>query len=325
MDPATAESENPLVLARDRAERAEQRLLDALESISDGFALYDAEDRLVYVNDNYLSINKGRREDYRAGITFEEVAWLWARSGQMREAIGREEAWVAERIASHRSKNYFFLRQLTDGRWIRGTETVTSDGSLVVMLADVTRVKESEDALRDSELRFRAVVEASPAAINVKDLEGRYVVSNAIHAAHHGKHSDQIVGLTERELVAESSAGLDADYDEAVLERDRQVAASGQPMTGIEEWATDPEGRRSCWLTTKLPLRDPDGETRHILTLSHDITEHKRAEQALKDGEQRFRDFADAASDWFWEWTRTCGSAISRISTGRSIRRSPSS
>src|SRR5215468_8235698 len=89
--------------ARDNATQAQTRLTDAIESISEGFSLYDADDRLVICNRRYRDMHGAGSIDFvKQGISFETILRNAAASGEVRDAEGDVEAWVAERMARHR-------------------------------------------------------------------------------------------------------------------------------------------------------------------------------------------------------------------------------
>ena len=91
---------------------ARQRLIDAIESISEGFALYDAEDRLVLCNSVYREILfPGLADVVVPGTQFETIIRHAAEGGLVAEARGREEDWIAERLSAHRDLVVMMIRQ----------------------------------------------------------------------------------------------------------------------------------------------------------------------------------------------------------------------
>jgi prevent-host-death family protein len=153
--------------------------------------------------------------------------------------------------------------------------------------------KQVEEALVESELLCGTILDAIPAAINVKDGAGRYLLSNRNHAALHDLCPEEVAGKTVRELLTAAGSFLDRQYADVVLERDSQVLASGQPMGEFEEWATDRDGQTVCWLTAKIPLRDGEGRYGRVLTVSRNITQRKRAEESLRESRDQIRLIAD--------------------------------
>ncbi|NTW97965.1 MAG: STAS domain-containing protein [Oscillochloris sp.] len=123
------------------------QIRDALESISDGFALYDPSDRLVFFNQHYRRLYDRSRDLIVTGRSFTDVVRGGVQRGQYPDAIGREEAWIAERIRQHRECRTVELR-LSDGVWLRSIDERTSDGGIVCIRTDISVVKRAE-ALRE--------------------------------------------------------------------------------------------------------------------------------------------------------------------------------
>jgi class 3 adenylate cyclase/HAMP domain-containing protein len=128
---------------------ARRRLIAAIESISEGFSLYDADDRLVICNSNYIRIMYPGIEDaVTPGMSFEAVVRRAVERGLVGDAEGRVEEWVAERLARHRAPGEPLLQRRGD-RWILISERKTEDGSTVAVYADITELKQRENQLAD--------------------------------------------------------------------------------------------------------------------------------------------------------------------------------
>ena len=127
--------------------RSRQRLTNAIESISDGFALYDADDRLVIYNSRYGGMMyAGVEERLRPGMTFEQIVRRALDEGRI--ALGGAEAgsWLANRLAKHRSPGEPHVQMRTGGQWIRISERRTEDGGTVAIYSDITELKQAEEA-----------------------------------------------------------------------------------------------------------------------------------------------------------------------------------
>lgn len=136
--------------AEQAVKQSEQRLLVAIESISEGFSLYDSDDRLVVFNSRYRAIlYPGLAFDLAPGMTFESIVRRAAEHGLIEEAAGRVEEWVAARIASHRHPTGPHIHQRGDGRWILVSERRTQDGGSVAVYSDITELKNREEQLAE--------------------------------------------------------------------------------------------------------------------------------------------------------------------------------
>ena len=158
--------EQELAAARDKATEAQRRLVDAIESISEGFSLYDADDKLVIYNRRYRDMHgTGSIDVVNEGASFETILRNAAASGEIRDAEGHVEAWVAERLARHRDPKGTHVQRRSDGGWIQITERKTDDGGTVATYTDITDMKQAEQAILESEQRLRVIAEAAPMAV----------------------------------------------------------------------------------------------------------------------------------------------------------------
>lgn len=148
---------------------------------------------------------------------------------------------------------------------------------------DVTGRKQAEGARRASEAMLKAVLDAIPVRVFWKDRESRYLGCNAPFAHDAGLAApEELLGRDDHQMGWREQADLyRAD--------DRQVMDSGMAKTDYEEPQTTPEGGRRWLRTSKIPLRDSAGEVFGVLGTYEDITERKRAEEALRASEARFR------------------------------------
>ncbi|HKO87699.1 MAG TPA: diguanylate cyclase [Burkholderiales bacterium] len=134
------------------ADAANARLHDAIESVSDAFALFDAEDRLVLCNGNFARTFTGESDpDELRGLTAEALVRLSIAQGErIPPQYGNDvDAWVAERVRHHRNPHGDgFVFQLGDGRWVQAKERRTSEGGIVGVHADITTLKAVEEQVR---------------------------------------------------------------------------------------------------------------------------------------------------------------------------------
>ncbi len=130
--------------------RSQQLLSDAIETISEGFSLFDSEDRLVVCNSKYRELLYPDVDvEITAGMTFESIIRRAAESGYIREAHGRVEEWVRERLARRRELGEAHIQQRGGGRWIMVSERRTADGGTVAVYSDITELKHREEQLAD--------------------------------------------------------------------------------------------------------------------------------------------------------------------------------
>ena len=179
------------VQAETRAADARALLREAIESISEGFALFDADDRLVLFNTNILRAVPGIADILTPGARFEDLIRAVAERGYIVEALGRTEDWVQERLEQHRALNSPLEQHNVDGQWTQVNEYRTRDGGTLLVRTDITDRKRVEEALRRSEERFKLAVSGTRDGLWDRDLVADRVWYSPVWW--------QIIGLDETE------------------------------------------------------------------------------------------------------------------------------
>ncbi|MGV0951494.1 MAG: diguanylate cyclase [Azonexus sp.] len=165
---------------------------------------------------------------------------------------------------------------------------------LVFSLRETTRFKQAEEALHESEERFRLFMDHSPLIAWMKDAEGRHLYRNQTFEQRFGVRLADCKGKTDAELWP-------ADIAATFRQNDLAVLAAGHPIEVIEE-TREPDGRRATWLSVRFPFSDATGAT-FVGGLALDITERQRIEQALQDSESRYRMLHESLRDPFVQVT----------------------
>lgn len=127
--------------------RAQKLLIDAVETMSEGFVLFDADDRLVLCNKKYKNLFAESSFAFHQGASFEEMLRAGLANGQYPDAEGREEEWLKERIATHHSGDGSFDQRLSGNRWVRVVQRRTAEGGVVGVRIDITQAKQREAEL----------------------------------------------------------------------------------------------------------------------------------------------------------------------------------
>ncbi len=147
------------------------------------------------------------------------------------------------------------------------------------MLTDITERKRAEDALRDNIRLLDDVIDGSTSPIFLKDRDGKFITINASLERMLGKSRQELKGKTDYDIAPKEVA----DYWRS---HDTKVMATGKAIQ-IEEVADLQDGHH-IFLANKFPLVDAHGQVYGVGAISHDITERKRAEEALRESEQRW-------------------------------------
>jgi PAS domain S-box-containing protein len=135
---AQRQRESKLQAAEQAAITAKLQLWTAVESMSDGFALYDAEDRLVLSNQSYRKLYANIDRADGPGMLFEAKIRTGIALGLFTDAVGREEEFARERMANHLAPSGEFVMRMTNGQVVRVLERRTPDGGVVGLHVPVT-------------------------------------------------------------------------------------------------------------------------------------------------------------------------------------------
>ncbi len=181
-------------------------------------------------------------------------------------------AWVAGLLAAMLLGLLAAARSFVQRQALRDSET------------DRARQRERLQALQ----LLESIAEASADAIFAKDLQGRYLLFNRAACEGAGRSREQVIGFDDNQVFgAEVGAALQAN--------DAQVLATGSQAT-FEESLPSARGPRTS-LSTKGPLRDADGRVIGVFGVGHDVTESRRAEQALRESEAHYRSVVSVLSE----------------------------
>lgn len=276
-----------VLVFRDQAkERAAQKALQesetftrtVLDNLPIGVAVNTVEPSVSfsYMNDNFPRFYRTSREALVSPDTFWEAVY---EDPGFRETIRQRvfEDVVSGDPARMRWEDIPITREGEETSYI-SAQNIPIPGKpyMVSTVWDITARKRAEEALKDGHRLLRAVIDNLPDRIYAKDRSGRFILKNMADARQMGaRHPDETIGKTDFDYYPpELAAQYHAD-DQAVIE-------SGQPLVNREERAIDVDGNERWILTTKVPLRDDSGTIIGLVGIGRDITDRKRAEEALQ-------------------------------------------
>jgi adenylate cyclase len=198
----------------------EQTLTEAIEAISEGFSLYDADDRIAVCNTRYKEMFSYGRETSMVGTPFRTI--VANAVGLIADAQSDPEHWIAERVAAHRNPGAPHLQHRTDGRWIRVSERRTARGGVVATYADITELKHREAELDNLVHDIAVARDAAEMANRAKSQ----FLANMSHELRTPLNA--ILGYTE--LMADSAYG---ELSEEMLEVLKRLEANGRHLLGL--------------------------------------------------------------------------------------------
>jgi len=129
---------------------AMHHLREAIDAMPGGLGFYDADDRLILWNAHYVQVNPELAAFLRPGMPFIDLLREGVRKDLYDHARGREEEWIAERMAARRAATNGFEQKIGDGRWLRVQDRHTRDGGIVTVVADITDLKRDAQALAEA-------------------------------------------------------------------------------------------------------------------------------------------------------------------------------
>ena len=180
-------SDEMLALNRKAKEEADARrharsqLVDAIDSLEEAFAYFDADDRLVISNRRFADVLLGEFADRVVpGITFEELVRLQLERKKLPDSQlhGDPEVWVADRLRRHRNPSDPFELRLDEETWYLTAENRTQDGGIVCVYTDITELKRREQEVAAKSTQLVAVLENMAQAVSMTDSDGRLVAYN---------------------------------------------------------------------------------------------------------------------------------------------------
>lgn len=277
--------------------QSEQRLRGAVDSLFEGFAYYDAEDRLVLCNQAFRERNPHADEALENGWTYEDLLRANVKRGALVEARGNEEEFLRERIARHRNPGPPIVRNFADGRAYLVKESRTKDGGTALSFIDITEINDASEALKtakteaeEAKALLQDALESTTEAFAIFDEEGRLVIFNEAYR-HLYRHSKDLlqIGMSFETMLRERAArGMVPDIgDDAEAWVQWRMGVFTRCEGPVER--IFPDG--SWWKMNEQ--RTSTGGVAQVLT---DITAIKEREEKLQESEDRFRNLFEHTS-----------------------------
>ncbi|APZ54720.1 PAS-domain containing protein [Salipiger abyssi] len=178
------ESNAQLARANDETEAARRNLADAIETVSEGFALFDGDDVLVMCNSRFCRDFRDTVRDLRPGLAFAGYVERVSRSRYLALPEGiSSEAWAADRMRKHTDRRVLFNVRHGQDRWLQVSEHRTANGGTVVLQTDVTDIirleRQERLKLKDKQTRMiRATLDHLDQGVCIFDENARLVAWN---------------------------------------------------------------------------------------------------------------------------------------------------
>jgi diguanylate cyclase (GGDEF)-like protein/PAS domain S-box-containing protein len=244
-----------------QARKSHERLRQAIDILPQGIVFLDADGRYILWNKKYSEIYSRSSDLFEPGARLQDTIRIGVERGDYPEAIGREEAWIAERLTRLYQPGERHEQVLADGRCILIEERLTEDGGVIGLRVDITELKQREAS-------FRLLFDSNPVPMIVCALDDERILGvNDAAIAHYGYSRAEFEKLTIGNVQAFDSqppwAG-DHSSDELTARIWKHVRADGA-LIDLAIYS-----RQLVY-----------GDRPAVLLALIDITERKRAEARL--------------------------------------------
>ncbi|MEW6766447.1 MAG: EAL domain-containing protein [Pseudomonadota bacterium] len=243
------------------AQKSDERLREAIDILPQGIVFLDADGRYILCNKKYSEIYHKSADLFRPGAYLKDTLRIGVERGDYPEAEGREEEWIAERLAKLNRPGERHEQVLSDGRVILIEERKTGDGGLIGLRVDITELKQREAS-------FRLLFDGNPVPMIVCAQDDERIISvNDAALSHYGYSREDFQKLKIAHIQAfESEAPWTGDHtkEERVARTWKHIKADGS-LIDVAIYSRD------------LTFDDKPA----VLLALMDITERKRAEARL--------------------------------------------
>ena len=268
-----ARADREMRKARTQAERLQQHI----ESMTSGFAVYDHDFRITYINHALAEMVGSRVEDLTGRI-------LWDAFPD-----ARGTAYDVELNAAMRERHpvAFEMHYQPLDLWVEVRADPVPEG-LVVYINDITETKHARAELADRERRISTILESTPDCVKLIDTDGIVLQMNNMGLQLLEADADEVIGRSILNFIPE-------EHHARVIAMSEDVFGGGS-VTAEYEIITLTGSRR--WVNTRaVPLRDNEGAITAALCVTRDVTMQKHTEHALQESEEYFRLLVDNLSD----------------------------
>ncbi|HET6619975.1 MAG TPA: NahK/ErcS family hybrid sensor histidine kinase/response regulator [Dongiaceae bacterium] len=267
----------------------QNRLQDAIDSISEGFAIFDPEDRLILFNRRFTDFWPGLSAEIRTGVTFQGLIRIALDRGRIAAPDGQSaESWIAERTRQrdntrrHGADRWVYAQ--SSGRWVQVNDRRSIEGGLASIYTDITDVKdaerqERERALAERSLHLQATLESMSIGVAVFDRDQRLVTAN--------RQYGELLNLPATLLTPGAALRGFQRFNDL---RDVPDLGTASPIITTHGGPTAEVSVNGRWFAIKS---DPMPDGGFVVSYA-EITDRRQAEEALHDSEARIRLFANA-------------------------------
>jgi PAS domain S-box-containing protein len=266
--------------------KSEIFLRDAIESISVGFVIYDAEDRFVLCNEAYRRLYPENASVMVPGTRYEDIMRSALAAGRYPDAKGREEEWLAQWMLKHRQSDASVESQLKDGRWVLVSERRMANGGIAGLRIDITALKAFQASLSESQSQLNQAQQVSNTGSIVWDFR--------TNTARWSEQMHAILGIASDASAQTVEALLNSVHPD---DRDAVATSIADGKSGIDVPPLQfrvirPDGTIRWIQNVSATISDGDGTTLRWIGTFQDITNKHKAQERQKRQEEQLQKMA---------------------------------
>jgi signal transduction histidine kinase len=260
---------------------AQATLRDAVDSISEGFVIYDSNDCFVMCNEPYRRLYPKAARLMVPGTPFEEIVWSGLDAGWYPDAVGCEPDWLADRMHAYDRPSGVIEQRLADGRYAMIAMRRMQNGGIAGLHIDITKMKLTEDQLRQSGDNLNRAQRLAKIGSFERDfLTGEVTGSEELHRIF--ELDPQAPMPTKEEFLALVHPDDRARYQASMI-----ASEEGLPTTPLTYRFRCYDGSIK-WIYTEIEtIFDDEGEPVRRIGTIRDVTEARAAEERQRELERQ--------------------------------------
>jgi signal transduction histidine kinase len=256
-------------------------LRDAVDSISEGFVIYDRDDCFVMCNEPYRRLYPKAARLMVPGAPFEQIVWANLDAGWYPDAVGCEPDWLADRMRAYNRPSGVLEQQLADGRYVMLSMRRMQNGGIAGLHIDVTRMKITEGQLRQSRDNLNRAQRLAKIGSFERDFRtGEVIGSEELHRIF--ELDLQMPVPTKEEFLALVYPDDRARYQASMI-----ASEEGRPTSPLTYRLRCYDGSIK-WIYTEIEtIFDDEGNPVRRIGTIRDVTEARAAEERQRELERQ--------------------------------------